>query len=84
MLGLAFILPPIIDFYGCPKNFLHAEPDYDLLSYLIAYAIIAPPYGDNLTYPLSPSYSYLITQVGVLFMQDVLGPRWFIPKRVLL
>lgn len=49
-------------FYGCPYNFLHVQPNYNLLSWLAA---------------------YLLLQVFVLFTQDLLGPRWFLPRRFL-
>jgi len=49
-------------FYGCPYNFIHAEPDYTFLSYLL---------------------SWVLLQVIVLFLQDSLGPRFFIPRRCL-
>jgi len=49
-------------FYGCPYNFLHVQPNYNLLYWLSA---------------------YLLLQVFVLFTQDLLGPRWFLPRKCL-
>jgi len=49
-------------FYGCPYNFLHVQPNYNILSWLAA---------------------YLLLQVFVLFTQDLLGPRWFLPRKCL-
>ena len=51
-----------IDFYGCPNNFVHAEPHYLFLFYLLA---------------------WLGLQLTVLFLQDYLGPRFFVPRQFL-
>lgn len=57
--GRAFI--PLY-FFGCPVNFIHAEPDFTASIYLVI---------------------WISFQVLVLFLQDFLGPRFFIPNSLL-
>jgi len=49
-------------FFGCPVNFIHAEPDFTASIYLVI---------------------WISFQVMVLFLQDFLGPRFFIPNSLL-
>ena len=48
-------------FYGCPENFLHFEPNYDMVKLLVI---------------------WLSVQVMIIILQDIYGPRFFIPKSV--